>query len=89
VISGKVECKIRVPEVSTIRVKSEVGSSENPINVFFLNLGSPIIVDDTGVNFNESMMEEGRWYPFLYNNETYLAVKTSKKTINIYKVKRS
>jgi hypothetical protein len=77
-----------MPEVSTTRVKSEVGSGENPINVFSLNLSSPIIVDDTGVNFNESMMEEERWYPFSYNNETYLAVKTSRKTIDIYKVKK-
>ena len=81
------ECKVKVPDVSTVTLKSTLSSGEIFGSIFLINL-NPIIVDGTKVSFNKDVMEMGKWYPFSYKNENYLAVKTSDTVIDIYKVKK-
>lgn len=67
-------------------VKLKDVSIETNCENFSISL-SPIIVNDE-VIFNKDLMKEGIGYPFSYKNNEYLAVKTSDKTIEIYKIKK-
>jgi len=48
----------------------------------------PISVIGDKVNFKTESMEIGRWYPFNYQSKEHLAVRTSEKIIDIYRVKK-
>ena len=74
--------------VKTTTMKSKVISNEVCVSSLTISLGDPITVSDGKANFNKEVMELGKWYPFEYKDETYLAVKTSDKIIDIYKVRK-
>lgn len=81
------KCKIEFPAVSTVILKSKSSSHETHDGVLSIDLSPPVTVDEK-VNFNKDVMKAETWYPFIYKNNRYLAVKTSDKTIEIYKVKK-
>jgi hypothetical protein len=81
------ECRMHIPKVTTCKLTLEENTNERYIAEFSMDYGPPITVDDK-VNFNTSIMRVDMWYPFSYRNEKYLAVKTSEKTVEIYKVKK-
>lgn len=81
-----VACKVRRPQVFAETITLTPTSSDFFENEFLFDM-NPISVDDK-VTFNKDMMIEKQWYPFSYKGKEYLAVKASKNTIDIYRIKK-
>jgi hypothetical protein len=86
-MSCELECRTCYPEVSTIRTKSESSSGDTESNFVSFKL-KPVEVRRMRAIFNKELMKVGKWYSFQIQKQTYVAVKTSKAVIDVYRVRK-